>query len=163
MKNFFKQIFSFILPVTVLIVIPLWIEDKIMIRNIPALIFGLILICAGLLTMAASIGLFIRKGKGTLAPWSPTRYLVIEGPYKYVRNPMIIGVLIVLTGEAIAILSLKIAIWALAFFIINNLYFILYEEPDLAKKFGKEYLDYKSNVKRWIPRSKPYQTARRAD
>jgi protein-S-isoprenylcysteine O-methyltransferase Ste14 len=76
--------------------------------------------------------------------------------YRYVRNPMIIGVIIVLIGESIAILSFKIFIWVTIFFIMNNIYFLLYEEPDLLKKFGDEYSEYKKNVPRWIPRLTPY-------
>jgi protein-S-isoprenylcysteine O-methyltransferase Ste14 len=108
--------------------------------------------------MIITISIFIRIGKGTLAPWSPTKKLVITGIYRYVRNPMIIGVLIVLIGESISILSLKILIWALIFFIINNIYFLFYEEPDLEKRFGNDYKEYKKNVPRWIPRFKPYTT-----
>jgi protein-S-isoprenylcysteine O-methyltransferase Ste14 len=106
--------------------------------------------------MIMTISTFIRIGKGTLAPWSPTRKLVIGGMYGYVRNPMIMGVLIVLIGESIAILSLKIFIWAVIFFIINNIFFFLYEEPNLEKKFGAEYQEYKKNVPRWIPRLKAF-------
>lgn len=107
--------------------------------------------------MTMTISLFIKIGKGTLAPWSPTRKLVIRGMYGHVRNPMIIGVLIVLIGESIAILSLNIFIWTVIFFIINNLYFVIYEEPNLEKRFGDEYQEYKKNVPRWIPRLKPFE------
>ena len=106
--------------------------------------------------MIVCISLFIRIGNGTLAPWNPTRKFVIAGPYRYVRNPMIIGVLIVLFGESVAILSFNIFLWALAFFIMNNIFFTLYEEPNLVKKFGKEYQEYKRKVSRWVPRLKPY-------
>jgi protein-S-isoprenylcysteine O-methyltransferase Ste14 len=157
MKNVLKQIFSFILPVTVLVIVPLWIEkDRAFHSNI-YFFAGLILILTGLTTMAFCISSFIRIGKGTLAPWSPTKKLVIKGLYKYVRNPMILGVLIVLLGEAIALLSKSILIWAISFFIINTIYFIIYEEPDLEEKFGDEYREYKKHVSRWLPRITPYK------
>ena len=123
MKNVIKQIISFILPITVLILVPLYIETNISIHNIPALLTGLFIMCMGLYIMTMTISTFIRIGKGTLAPWSPTRKLVIGGMYGHVRNPMIMGVLIVLIGESIAILSMNIFIWAVIFFIINNLFF----------------------------------------
>ena len=69
---------------------------------------------------------------------------------------MIIGVLIVLIGESIVLMSLNILIWAVIFFIINNLYFLIYEERDLMRKFGEVYQNYKKNVPRWIPRLTPY-------
>jgi len=158
MKYLLKQIFSFILPVIVLIIVPLNIENNILPHNTFALIAGLLLIFTGLYIMILTITKFVRIGKGTLAPWSPTGKLVIDGMYRYVRNPMIIGVLIVLAGESIAILSLNIFIWTLIFFIINNIWYIFYEEPDLEKKFGDEYRKYKKSVPRWIPRLEPYKT-----
>jgi len=156
MKNILKQIFSLILPVTVLILVPLYIEKKISISSIFAFLGGVIFMSSGIYIMARTISGFIRLGEGTLAPWSPTRKLVIKGMYRYVRNPMIIGVIIVLIGESIAILSFKIFIWVTIFFIMNNIYFLIYEEPDLLKKFGDEYREYKRNVPRWIPRLTPY-------
>jgi protein-S-isoprenylcysteine O-methyltransferase Ste14 len=148
--------FSFILPFIVLILVPLYIEPHITADHIIALLSGLPVICIGLYILTTNVSAFIRIGKGTLAPWSPTRKLVITGMYRYVRNPMISGVVIALAGEAITVLSLNILIWAAVFFIVNNLWFLLYEEPDLLKKFGKEYSEYKKNVPRWIPRLEPF-------
>jgi len=157
MKNVIKHLISFILPITVLIIIPLYIEKNISVKSTLALFIGLIVIFIGLCIMIITISAFIRIGKGTLAPWSPTRKLVIVGIYGYLRNPMIMGVLTVLIGESVAILSSGIAEWALLFFIINNIYFVLYEEPVLEKRFGDEYLEYKRNVPRWMPRVKPFK------
>ncbi len=69
---------------------------------------------------------------------------------------MILGVFTVLVGEAIIFTSLSIGIWAIAFFIINTVYFIISEEPGLVQRFGTEYTEYKKNVPRWIPRMKPW-------
>lgn len=158
MKFLLKQIFSFILPMIVLIIIPLNIEKNIHPHNFLALFAGLLLIFSGLYIIILTITKFVSIGKGTLAPWSPTVKLIIDGVYRYVRNPMIIGVLIVLAGESIAVLSFNIFIWTLLFFIINNIWYIFYEEPDLEKKFGDEYRKYKKSVPRWIPRLEPYKT-----
>jgi protein-S-isoprenylcysteine O-methyltransferase Ste14 len=151
-----KHIFSFILPVTVLILVPLCIEPNIKVHQASIFLAGLLIIAVGLLILVATIISFIRIGKGTLAPWSPTRKLIIDGMYSYVRNPMILGVLIVLLGESVTLLSLNILIWALIFFIINNIWFIFYEEPELERKFGNEYREYKKKVPRWIPKLKPF-------
>jgi len=156
MKNLLKQIFSFLLPITVLVFVPLWIEKDWTIRVNFSLFAGSILVLIGLMIMVVCISAFIRIGRGTLAPWSPTKKLVITGLYRYVRNPMIFGVLIALIGEAFALRSLNILIWAASFFIINTLYFIVYEEPNLEDRFGNEYLDYKKHVSRWLPKRKPY-------
>lgn len=152
-----KQIVSFILPITVLIIVPLWLEPDWKIHADVTLIFGTLLVVLGLIMMSSTISSFIRIGKGTLAPWSPTRRLVIKGLYRYVRNPMILGVLLVLLGEALSLRSRNILIWAGAFFVINTIYFIVYEEPNLEERFGDEYREYKKHVSRWLPRLKPYQ------
>lgn len=159
MKYPLQQLGSLILPITVVILVPLWIERHIFIAWGVPLIAGLVVISLGLFLMAETILAFIHIGKGTLAPWSPTRKLVIGGLYAYVRNPMILGVITVLLGESIAIASMPIFIWAVLVFLINTAYFILMEEPGLEERFGDEYREYKRNVRRWIPRLKPWKPA----
>jgi protein-S-isoprenylcysteine O-methyltransferase Ste14 len=157
MKNIIKQITSFILPIFVLIIVPLNIEPDVTVKSIPALTGGLLLMCLGLYFMFLTISAFIRIGKGTLAPWSPTKKLIVTGMYAYVRNPMILGVIMVLTGESITISSLHIFHWDLLFFVLNNVYFGFYEEPGLTNRFGDEYREYKRQVHRWVPGLKPYK------
>ena len=157
MQNLLKQLASLILPVTALILVPLWIEPHLRRGTGLALAAGSILMLLGLLILARTIGMFIRIGRGTLAPWSPTSRLVISGPYAHVRNPMILGVIIVLLGEALAAGSWRILAWAAAFFAINTVYFVMLEEPGLEKRFGAEYVRYTQNVPRWIPRVRPWR------
>jgi len=111
----------------------------------------------GLYILIVTNKLFTTIGKGTLAPWDPTQKMVIEGPYRYCRNPMISAVLFIIVGESFLLASLPILIWAVVFFVMANIYFILSEEPELEKRFGKEFLDYKANVPRWIPRLRPWK------
>jgi protein-S-isoprenylcysteine O-methyltransferase Ste14 len=157
MPNLLRQLTSFSLPITALIVVPLWIEPHMRRAAGLALATGPILMLLGLLILARTIGMFIRIGRGTLAPWSPTSRLVISGPYAHVRNPMILGVIIVLLGEALAAGSWRILAWAAAFFAVNTVYFVILEEPGLEKRFGAEYILYKQNVPRWIPRVRPWR------
>ncbi len=157
MKFILKQIFSFILPVTVLILVPLAIEPEIAVKSVWTFLPGIFFIMLGLSVLTWTISAFIRIGKGTLAPWSPTKKLVTGGIYSHVRNPMIMGVGTTLIGESLVICSRNILIWTVLFFIINTLYFILYEEPDLERKFGDEYRHYKKYVSRWLPRLKAYE------
>jgi protein-S-isoprenylcysteine O-methyltransferase Ste14 len=96
-------------------------------------------------------------GNGTLAPWNPPQYLVIQGVYRHVRNPMIAGIFFILLGEAVVAASLPLLVWFLVFVVINSLYIPLSEEPGLVKRFGSDYLTYKQNVPRWIPRSRARQ------
>jgi protein-S-isoprenylcysteine O-methyltransferase Ste14 len=123
-------------------------------------ISGLVIGLSGLFMLLYTISLFGRFGHGTLAPWSPTQKLVVAGPYRYCRNPMISGVFFILTDEAFFFNSVDILRWAGLFFIINTIYFIIKEEPDLEKRFGEEYRIYKQNVPRWIPNLRPYTQAK---
>jgi protein-S-isoprenylcysteine O-methyltransferase Ste14 len=124
----------------------------------PVLI-GLMLVAAGLALWVWTVRLFAGIGQGTLAPWSPTRHLVLEGPYSHVRNPMIAAVLAVLIGEAALFGSARLLIWCAVFFAINWVYFVLHEEPGLMRRFGEEYCSYRHNVPRWVPRRTPWTPA----
>ena len=106
--------------------------------------------------------LFDQKGKGTLAPWNPTKQLVVVGPYQYMRNPMITSVILLLLAEALFFNAEAIFVWALLFFSFNHLYFIVKEEPDTLKRFGDDYREYKTNVPRWIPRLSPWKSEKDA-
>ncbi len=112
---------------------------------------GVILIICGLALFCWCVSLFARIGKGTLAPWDPTRNLVAQGPYRFVRNPMIIGVALILMGQALLWGSWVMGIWACFFVLINHIYFVLAEEPGLEERFGVAYRVYKTNIPRWIP------------
>ena len=100
--------------------------------------------------------LFSRLGKGTLAPWDPTQRLVVAGPYRHVRNPMISGVMMILVAESLLLGSILILGWALGFFLLNHFYFLVSEEPGLRKRFGKSFDDYRQHVPRWVPRLSPW-------
>ncbi len=155
MKNLLRQFLSFVLPITVLILVPALIERN-ELRPGGWLYAGLALIAAGLAIMATTIGMLIETGQGTLAPWDPPRNLVLHGPYTRVRNPMILGVLITLAGEALAWRSWRISAWMVFFFFGNTIYFRFIEEPSLERRFGAAYVEYKRNVPRWLPRLKAW-------
>lgn len=147
---------SFLLPVFVLIIMPLLIESNFIFGINVISVVGLMILLIGFVTMILTIRMFIQSGKGTLAPWSPTRKLVVFGLYRYVRNPMILGVSLVLLGESILFRSNRIVIWLVVFFTTHHIYCLLSEEPGLVKRFGREYVEYKENVPRWIPRLTPW-------
>jgi protein-S-isoprenylcysteine O-methyltransferase Ste14 len=117
---------------------------------------GLVIFLAGFALFAWCLSLFARIGEGTLAPWDPTRRMVAVGPYRYVRNPMITGVVTMLAGEAAVRGSRVLAMWAATFIVFNYIFFIAFEEPDLARRFGEDYRRYKAAVPRWIPRRTPW-------
>ncbi len=114
--------------------------------------FALVIACCGLALSIWTATLFTKFGDGTPAPWDPPKKMVVRGPYRHVRNPMITSVLIILLAESILFQSLAIAAWMVVFFIGNAIYFPLVEEKGLERRFGDEYRQYKTHVPRWIPR-----------
>ena len=109
------------------------------------------LLLSGSFLFAVTVYLFQVEGKGSLAPWDPTQKLVVRGPYTFVRNPMIMGVLGILAGESLLLGSFVLGLWAATFFAVNHLYSIRSEEPGLLKRFGSDYEVYAKSVARWLP------------
>ena len=95
---------------------------------------------------------FAMVGGGTPAPIAPTKILVVRGLHRYVRNPMYIGVALVIAGQAWLFHSLHIAIYLACMLVIVNFFVLFYEEPTLKRQFGEEYERYRARVPRWIPR-----------
>ncbi len=113
------------------------------------------LILAGVVFLLAAFIRFALAG-GTPAPPAPTQHLVVDGPYRYVRNPMYLAVAAIILGQALlfgswwALLYLGIALTAVVLFVK------LYEEPTLEETYGEEYREYRRNVRGWWPRLRPW-------
>jgi protein-S-isoprenylcysteine O-methyltransferase Ste14 len=152
------------LPVMVAVVVPLWLARRYGIT--PSLgasggvvllqAGGLVVLAIGLLLFFSTLRRFASEGQGTLAPWDPPRHLVVRGPYRFVRNPMISGVVFVLVGEAMMLVSRPHAVWAIIFLAINLVYIPLLEEPFLLRRFGAAYQEYCRHVPRLFPRMRPW-------
>jgi len=153
-----------VLPVTVTILVPRWICRRYGVTFQPpadavawlSIAPGAVLLLAGLAVFISTLFLFATEGRGTLAPWDPPRRLVVRGPYRFVRNPMISGVLLIVIGESLVFRSMPLAEWAATFAVINLIYIPLLEEPQLRWRFGEEYREYKRNVPRLLPRLRPW-------
>ena len=113
---------------------------------------GFVVMGAGALAALACAGVFVVRGRGTPAVFDPPRQFVAAGPYKFVRNPMYIGGLMLLAGFGLYRRSLSILLFALAVFALFHLFVIFVEEPGLQKRFGESYLVYKRSVNRWCLR-----------
>jgi len=94
---------------------------------------------------------FASKGKGTPAPIDPPKHLVARGLYRFVRNPMYLGVLLTLLGGAWLFSSRALVIYAAIVITWQHLFVVFYEEPALKRKFGESYSDYLARTPRWIP------------
>lgn len=148
-------IFTILVPGTVLGIIPWlllqWSEESVMPPSSVWLI-GLFPLLIGVVLYFWCAGAFTFIGKGTPAPIDAPVFLVRSGPYRWVRNPMYIGVFSVLIGEAILFHSLLLVGYALLVGIVVHLFVVYYEEPSLRRRFGESYERYLHTVPRWLPR-----------
>jgi protein-S-isoprenylcysteine O-methyltransferase Ste14 len=113
-------------------------------------ILGAVVVAGGSTLVIRAIGLFVVRGKGTLAPWDPTEVLITEDIYRYSRNPMKAGLFLVLIGECLLTLSPALMVWTVCFITANIGYIRLVEERGLRKRFGAAYDEYRNSVPRWF-------------
>ena len=149
-------LFTVVVPGTVTVLLPYWFlssEPTVFTTQLGVVRYlGLLPILLG-----ASIYLwcawdFAATGKGTPAPIDPPKQLIVRGLYRWVRNPMYVGVLLILLGEALFFASPTLVAYPAAIFGVFHIFVILYEEPTLRGKFGDPYQRYCNSVPRWIPR-----------
>jgi len=147
--RFARALFAFLaLPGMVAFAIPLWMAPHpgthaVHWLGIPTLVFGIII-------LLWCVRDFYIAGKGTLAPWSPPKNLVVVGLYRLSRNPMYVGVLTILFGWALWFMSRNLLVYALSFVVIFHLRVVLFEEPWLERTHGDEWAHYKARVRRWF-------------
>jgi protein-S-isoprenylcysteine O-methyltransferase Ste14 len=154
--------FTVFVPGTVTVLAPRWILAA---EEAHTLALGAVRILgAQLVLLGAVVYLcawdFAVAGRGTPLPLDPPRQLVARGLYRYARNPMYIGIVTILVGEALFFESRGLLIYAAAAGLFFHLWVLLYEEPALRRQFGESYERYRREVPRWIPRR--LRKARRA-
>jgi protein-S-isoprenylcysteine O-methyltransferase Ste14 len=143
-----------LLPGTVLVWVPTWLEigNGGMVQPGMARWFGLTLLTVGVLGLLWCIWDFGRRGRGTLAPVDPPRFVVRGGLYGVVRNPMYLSVLTALVGETVLFGSYRLLGWAVSVAVTVHFFVVAYEEPRLREQFGAAYEEYCGDVSRWMPR-----------
>jgi protein-S-isoprenylcysteine O-methyltransferase Ste14/pimeloyl-ACP methyl ester carboxylesterase len=137
------------LPGLVAFVVPLliaWPRVRVGTFNALALVF----LVPGITLLLWCVRDFFVAGKGTLAPWDPPRNLVSSGPFRYSRNPMYVGVSLILWGWAIAFGSWALVLYALIVMLAFHVRVLLNEEPYLARTHGRRWDDYRARVPRWL-------------
>lgn len=112
---------------------------------------GMVVGTAGAVIALWCIFAFASRGRGTPAPFDPPCRLVIQGPYRFLRNPMYLGAGLTLAGAALFYGSWALLVYTGFFFFAAHLFVVWYEKPTLWRAFGKEYAAYCSRVKRWWP------------
>jgi protein-S-isoprenylcysteine O-methyltransferase Ste14 len=111
---------------------------------------GLAMLSLGLVILVWCVVEFYVSGRGTLAPWAPPQRLVTTGPYRFSRNPMYIGVALILLGWAWCFWSLLLAIYAMVVSVAFHIRVLIGEEPRLTLAFGEAWDAYRTKVPRWL-------------
>ncbi len=147
-------LFTIVAPGTVTVLLP-----ALLLRGDPEwqvdgarVVVGGPLILAGALLYVWCAYAFARFGQGTPAPIDPPRQLVSRGLYARTRNPMYLGVIGVVLGEAVLFGSSRLLAYAGAVFTSFHLLVLLYEEPAHRRRFGVAFEEYCRRVPRWVPR-----------
>lgn len=154
-----SALFFVLAPGIVAGLVPWWISHWTFNRSfessafwIPLLVAGAILATAGALVLLDSFVRFALQGLGTPAPVFPTRYLVVTGLYRYVRNPMYVAVVSVILGQGLIFANTRVLGYGAFVWLCFHLFVVVYEEPTLRAAFGPEYETFCKSVSRWIPR-----------
>jgi protein-S-isoprenylcysteine O-methyltransferase Ste14 len=122
---------------------------------------GWLLVLAGAAVLVHAFVAFAWHGRGTPAPPAPTERLVVEGAYRYVRNPMYVAVLALVLGQVLLSASWGLFAYAVAIGIAQGAFVRIYEEPTLREVYGPSYDEFCENVPRWLPRLTPWRGAMR--
>ena len=151
-------LFTLLVPGTVLVLIPAGLLATGLGPSFtlgPARWVGLVPLALGVAVIGVCFVEFIRRGRGTPAPYDPPRELVVTGLYRYVRNPQYVGVLVAVVGEALVSGAPILLGYAGLLAIGYHVFVRYYEEPRLGRLFGEAYAGYREAVPRWLPRWSP--------
>lgn len=154
-------LFFLLAPGTVAGLVPWWISRWHMQPPFLGLslsrVAGVALIVLGIPALWDSFVRFALQGLGTPAPIFPTEHLVVTGLYRFVRNPMYVGVVSVIVGQGLLLGNTRVLGYGALVWLAFTLFVIGYEEPTLRRTFGAEYETFCTNVPRWIPRLRPWR------
>ncbi len=146
-----STVFFFAAPCVVGGLIPWWISGWAGPRFWP----GLVVVLAGAIVVLRAFVRFVREGRGTPAPVAPTEELVVGGDYRFVRNPMYVGVVAAIFGQALTFLDPWILVYGVLAWAVMASFVHWYEEPVLRERYGRQYEDYCRRVPAWVPRLRP--------
>ncbi len=145
-------IFTLVVPGTVAVYLPLYFTRALAVGPAGAVATGCLLILAGAAVYLSCQWDFAIFGRGTPAPIDAPRKFVSRGLYRYVRNPMYLGVLTMILGWATVFRTAALLWYAFGVALVFHLFVLIYEEPHLRRVFGREYEDYCARINRWLPR-----------
>jgi protein-S-isoprenylcysteine O-methyltransferase Ste14 len=135
---------------------PLWTNDG----RVIARSAGAVVAACGLAILLWTAADFVRRGRGTPAPYDPPRALVTSGLYQLSRNPMYVGVVSMILGQALWFGSSGALLYGVLAALAFHIRVVMFEEPTLTRLFGAAYADYCAYVPRWVPHLRRARTAR---
>lgn len=139
--------FFFAAPFVVGGVVPWWVSGWAAPRFWP----GFVVVAAGAFVVLRAFVRFVREGRGTPAPVAPTEELVVGGDYRFVRNPMYVGVVTAILGQALVFLDPWVLAYGVLAWAVMASFVRFYEEPVLRERYGRQYEDYCRSVPAWLP------------
>jgi protein-S-isoprenylcysteine O-methyltransferase Ste14 len=158
-----STLFFLIAPFSLTVLVPLWItgwQVQVPFFGLPLLrVIGVLLVVAGAVPLIESFRRFAVEGQGTPAPIAPPQRLVVSGFYRYVRNPMYVGVVAIILGEALIVGDIRLLYYAAIVWLGFHIFVLIYEEPTLRHTYGAEYDAFRAQVPRWLPRVRPWISA----
>lgn len=143
-------LFTLVMPGTVGVYLPQWMKNDGVALPVAMRAAGLALFACGAAIYFWCAWDFVSKGLGTPLPIDAPRVLVVKGLYRFTRNPMYVGVLSVILGQALYYGSLRVARYGGVVLAGFYLFVLFYEEPKLRRLFGEQYEEYCRNVPRWL-------------
>jgi protein-S-isoprenylcysteine O-methyltransferase Ste14 len=146
-------LFTLVIPGTVGVYAPLLIARGRSPASGPLFALAAALLALGAATYAWCVWDFATFGRGTPLPIDAPKRLVVRGLYRYTRNPMYVGVLLIILGWAVMFTSGALLVYASCVGTCFHLFIVLYEERQLRREFGRQYDDYCAHVRRWLPGS----------
>lgn len=146
-------LFTIVVPGTVALYVPYRLRGSMSAASGGALLWlGILCVLVGAGIYFSTAWEFAVRGLGTPAPVAPTKFLVVSGLHQYIRNPMYIGVFLVILGQAAMFHAARLLAYAATCLLAAHVFVVLYEEPTLGRQFGESYNAYRRSVPRWIPR-----------
>ena len=145
-------VFTLIVPAAGAVYFPWWTLTRNGGSPHPVVWPAALIILAGLGLYLWCVLNFAGRGRGTPGPWDAPRQLVVVGPYRWVRNPIYIAAALVIGGEALLFLSLPLLGYLIVAALGVHIFVVVYEEPNLQRRFGGQYDVYRRSVRRWTPR-----------
>jgi len=151
-------LFTVVVPGTVVVLVPRWLMrgGATVQGGWPGVAGALLLVWGAVLYLRCAWDFAVR-GRGTPAPLDPPRELIVSGLYRFMRNPMYLGVLSMVVGEAALVRAGVLLGYAGALLLAFHLFVVTYEEPTLRRKFGPSHERYCAAVPRWLPRLRPWR------